>query len=132
MNKKYKFSVIIPIYNAGQYLDDAINSVISQTIGFSNIELILVNDGSTDNSEDICMKYKEKYSNIIYVKQKNKGVSSARNKGLSLATGQYVNFLDADDLVFAVDLSLFKNIPIACSDIYKGTMSINTPDGSCL
>lgn len=98
MNKKYKFSVIIPIYNAGQYLDDAINSVISQTIGFSNIELILVNDGSTDNSEDICMKYKEKYSNIIYVKQKNKGASSARNKGLSLATGQYVNFLDADDL----------------------------------
>lgn len=98
--KKYKFSVVIPIYNVENYLEATIESIINQTIGFEdNIELILINDGSTDNSESICLKYKEKYpNNIIYFKQKNSGVSVARNKGLSLATGELINFFDSDDL----------------------------------
>lgn len=96
---KYKFSVIIPIYNVENYLSEAIESVINQTIGFKdNIQLILINDGSTDNSEKICMQYKQKYpDNIIYVKQENGGVSSARNTGMQYIEGEYVNFLDGDD-----------------------------------
>lgn len=96
---KYKFSVIIPIYNVEEYIEDAIKSVINQSIGFDeNIQLILVNDGSEDKSEKICMFYKQQYpENILYIKQKNKGVSEARNNGLKYAKGKYINFLDADD-----------------------------------
>ena len=68
---KYKFSVIIPIYNVEDYIEETILSVINQSIGFKeNIQLILVNDGSPDDSEKICLKYKEMYpNNIIYIKQ---------------------------------------------------------------
>ena len=114
MNEKYKISVIIPTYNSEQYLKDAIDSVINQTIGFDNIELIIVNDGSNDNTDRICLELKEKYSNIVYVKQKNKGASSARNKGLSLATGEYICFLDADD---AWNVETFKKISELNDDI---------------
>ena len=100
MKKDFKISVIIPIYNVEKYLSEAINSIINQSIGFSdNIQLILVNDGSPDNSEEICLKYKEKYpDNIIYIKQENSGVSEARNNGFKYATGKYINFLDSDDI----------------------------------
>ena len=65
---KYKISVIVPVYKVEQYLEETIESVIHQTIGFKNIQLILVNDGSPDNSEEICLKYKNKYpDNIIYI-----------------------------------------------------------------
>ena len=114
MDKNYKFSVIIPAYNAEQYLKDAIDSVINQTIAFDNIELIIVNDGSNDNSDEICQKLKDKYPNIVYVKQDNKGASNARNKGLSLATGEYVCFLDADD---AWNLETFKKVYEVNDDI---------------
>ena len=100
MSKKFKFSVIIPIYNVEEYLEETIESVVNQSIGFEDsIQLILINDGSPDNSEDICIKYKEKYpENVIYHKQKNAGVSAARNKGIELATGEFTTFLDSDDL----------------------------------
>ncbi len=96
---KYKISVIMPIYNVEQYLEESIKSVINQSIGFEeNIQLILVNDGSIDKSEEICKMYKNMYpDNIIYVKQENQGVSSARNKGLEYVNAKYINFLDADD-----------------------------------
>ena len=99
MKKDYKFSIIVPIYNVGKYLEETIMSVVNQTIGFENIQLILINDGSIDNSEEICLKYQKIYpENIIYYKQKNSGVSAARNKGLELATGELVNFFDGDDI----------------------------------
>lgn len=95
---EFDFSVIIPVYNAARYLEDAIESIIMQTVGFEHIQLILVNDGSTDESEDICLSYKEKYpENVIYCSQPNAGVSVARNHGLLHASGRYINFLDADD-----------------------------------
>ena len=99
MEKKFKFSVIIPVYNVEEYLAETIDSVINQSIGFKdNIQIILVNDGSPDNSEEICLEYKEKYpDNIIYIKQENAGVSAARNNGLNYIQGEYVNFLDSDD-----------------------------------
>lgn len=106
---KFKFSVIIPIYNVEDYLDETINSVINQSIGFKeNIQIILINDGSTDNSEAICLKYSEKYpDNIIYKKQKNSGVSIARNEGIRLAEGKFVTLLDSDDLW---DKNAFKEV----------------------
>lgn len=96
---KYKFSVIIPIYNVESYLEETIESVINQSIGFEeNIEIILVNDGSPDNSEEICIRYRDQYpNNIKYIKQKNAGVSAARNNGIKYANGEYINFLDSDD-----------------------------------
>lgn len=98
--KEFKFSVITPIYMVEEYLEKTIESVVKQTIGFEkNIQLILVNDGSPDNSDIICKKYKEKYpENIIYIEKDNGGVSSARNEGFKYAKGKYVNFLDSDDI----------------------------------
>ena len=115
---KYKFSVIIPIYNVEDYLSEAIESVINQTIGFKeNIQLILINDGSTDNSEAICLKYKQEFpENIVYDKQQNAGVSSARNSGIKYIEGEYVNFLDGDDKwnidVFEKVWQFLKNNPV--------------------
>jgi len=97
--QNYKFSIVTAVYNTEEYLSDAINSVINQSIGFEdNVQLILVNDGSTDRSGEICKTYKKLYpKNIVYIKQRNKGVSSARNRGLKKVKGKYVNFLDSDD-----------------------------------
>ena len=94
----FLFSVIIAIYNAGRYLDDSICSLINQTIGLEKIQIILINDGSTDETEEICLKYQKKYKkNIIYFKIKHSGVSKARNIGMNYANGTFINFLDADD-----------------------------------
>lgn len=90
-------SCIIPCYNVGLYVEEAIKSIIKQTIGFKNIELIIVNDGSTDNTGEIIEKYASKYSNIVYINQKNSGVSESRNNGVKVATGKYLAFLDGDD-----------------------------------
>lgn len=90
-------SVIIPIYNTDKYLDECIQSILNQT--YKNIEIILVNDGSTDDSDKICKRYNEQYQNIIYISQTNKGVSVARNNGLDAATGEYVYFMDSDDKI---------------------------------
>lgn len=100
MKHKYKFSIIIPVYNAEKYLKETIDSVIKQTIGFEeNIQLILINDGSTDNSEQICITYKRKYpDNIVYYKKENEGVSKTRNFGMRYIKGKYVNFFDSDDI----------------------------------
>ena len=110
---EYKFSVVMPVYNAEKYIDDAMESIINQTIGFENIQVILVNDGSTDNSEQICLEYKEKYpENVIYVKQENAGVSAARNNGTKYVKGEYINYLDSDDKwdldVFEKAYNMFK------------------------
>lgn len=98
-NYQFKFSVIIPVYDVEEYLEETVQSVIDQSIGFEkNIQIVLVNDGSPDRSGEICEKYQQKYpENIIYVEQKNAGVSAARNKGMEYVTGEIVNFLDSDD-----------------------------------
>ncbi|MCL2500056.1 MAG: bifunctional glycosyltransferase family 2 protein/CDP-glycerol:glycerophosphate glycerophosphotransferase [Defluviitaleaceae bacterium] len=93
-------SCIIPIYNVEAYLHEAIDSVIAQNIGFEeNVQLILVNDGSWDNSGNICHEYLMKHpNNVVYIEQKNQGVSTARNAGLDIVKGQYISFLDGDDI----------------------------------
>lgn len=96
---KYKVSVIIPIYNSEKYLESTINSVINQTIGFENIELILVDDNSQDSSRDIILNYSKKYDNIKPILlDKNTGAASIpRNKGIKQSTAPYIIFLDSDD-----------------------------------
>lgn len=97
--KQFKFSVIIPVYDVEDYLEETLLSVINQSIGFEkNVQIIMVNDGSPDDSERVCLKYKEMYpDNIVYVKQENAGVSAARNAGMQYIEGEFVNFLDSDD-----------------------------------
>ena len=99
MEYKYRFSVVIPVYHVADYLAETLDSVISQDIGFTeHIQVILVNDGSPDDSESICLSYQKRYPhNIVYVKQENAGVSAARNPGVKYVEGKYVNFLDAED-----------------------------------
>ena len=98
MSYKYDFSIISAIYNCESYLKEAIDSIINQTIGFERIQLILVDDGSEDNSGKICEAYKKKYpNNIVVIHKENGGVSSARNAGLEVAEGEFVNFMDSDD-----------------------------------
>ena len=95
---KYRFSIIMAVYNVEAYLREAIDSIIDQTIGMENVQLILVNDGSKDESGKICDEYSEKYpDNILTIHKENGGVSSARNEGLKHVQGRYVNFLDSDD-----------------------------------
>ena len=102
-----KFSIITAIYNCESYLSQSIESVINQDIGFKdNIQLILVDDGSTDKSKDIALKYKDKFpENIIVLSKQNGGPGSARNMGLDHACGEYVNFLDGDDMLSSDVLS---------------------------
>lgn len=97
MNKD--FSIIITVYNTAEFIDEAIESIINQSVGIERIQLILVNDASTDNSLEICRKWEEKYSqDIIVIDQKtNQGVSAARNAGIKQVVGKYVGFLDSDD-----------------------------------
>lgn len=88
-------SIIIPVYNAEQYLEYSIDSALKQT--YSNIEVILIDDGSVDNSNNICLEFCAKDSRVKYFYQKNSGVSVARNHGLEQAQGDWICFLDADD-----------------------------------
>lgn len=94
----YKISVIVPLYNNEKYLNRCIGSVINQTIGFENIELLLLDDCSTDNTKNIIKEYEHKYDNIkCFYLEKNKGAGLVRNIGLNNATGKYIMFLDSDD-----------------------------------
>ncbi|WPO80103.1 glycosyltransferase family 2 protein [Flavobacterium sp. KACC 22761] len=89
------FSIIIPIYNVEVYLPQCLDSILCQS--FSDYELILVNDGSTDSSLEICQQYQEKFSQIILIEKENGGLSDARNTGLKAAKGDYIIFTDSDD-----------------------------------
>lgn len=108
-----KVSVIIPIYNAEKYIKQCIESLTNQT--YKNIEIILINDGSTDNSKKICDEYRNKDNRVIVIDKENEGVSKTRNKGIELATGEYITFLDADDSInFNYIEELVKNIEDDC------------------
>lgn len=95
--KEDLISIIIPVYNVQNYLCKCIDSIINQT--YKNIEIILVDDGSTDNSGTICDQYKTKDDRISVIHKTNEGLSSARNKGLKNAKGVYVQFIDSDDYI---------------------------------
>ena len=95
--KNPKISVIVPVYNAVQYLETCISSIIGQT--YSKLEIILVDDGSTDGSSEMCDKIAETDPRIIVIHQINGGPSKARNAGIDAASGNYVLFVDSDDYI---------------------------------
>lgn len=123
-NNQFKISVIMPVYNAEKYLKTAINSVINQTIGFENVELIIVNDNSTDNSKNIIKEYADKFENIIAIHlNKNSGLpGKPRNIGINQSSANYIMFLDADDeyLPNAFEL-LYNSITSENSDFVMGS-----------
>jgi glycosyltransferase involved in cell wall biosynthesis len=90
-------SIIIPVYNKEAYIEDCVHSILNQT--FTDFELILVNDGSTDNSGSKCRQLKTEDDRIIVINQSNAGASAARNAGLKAATGRYIGFIDSDDTI---------------------------------
>ncbi|WP_314853272.1 glycosyltransferase family A protein, partial [uncultured Granulicatella sp.] len=90
-------SVIIPVYNVENYLEECLKSVQTQT--YTNIEVILVNDGSTDKSKLICERYCQENSRFLLINQENQGLSAARNKGVEISTGEYIVFVDSDDII---------------------------------
>lgn len=92
-----KISIIVPIYNVEKCVDKCIKSIVEQT--YKNLEIILVDDGSTDNSGALCDEWAEKDDRIIVIHKENEGLSDARNSGLKISTGKYVGFIDGDDWI---------------------------------
>ena len=92
-----KVSVILPVYNVEKYLKECLDSILNQTL--QEIEVICVDDGSTDRSLEILREYEKKDKRVIVLTQENKGAGAARNKGLAIAKGEYLSFLDSDDFL---------------------------------
>jgi glycosyltransferase involved in cell wall biosynthesis len=115
-------SVIIPCYNYGHLIADTIDSVLHQS--YADVEIIVIDDGSTDSTKEVLSHYTAKYSQVKYYKYENAGLGTARNRGLEKVTGQYIQFLDADDLIepekFEVQLRLFEDNPEA--DVVYGSV----------
>lgn len=111
-----KISIIVPVYDVEQFLSRCLESILSQT--FQDFEVILVNDGSTDNSYQICLEYARRDTRVVIIDKENGGLSSARNAGLNVAKGEYIGFVDSDDYI-APDMYdlLYKNIVSYGADI---------------
>ena len=124
-----KISIIMPVYNKEKYLYKSIKSILNQT--YENFELIIVNDGSTDNSSSICHKFEQEDSRIKVIDIENNGVSNARNIGIKNANGQYIQFIDADDYIDKymledlVNLSEKYNTDIIITEIKKVDLKSN-------
>ncbi len=122
-------SVIVPVYNARQYLTQCIESVLNQS--YENIELILVDDGSTDKSSDIYDEYCKRDERVQAVRQQNTGVSGARNKGIDLAKGEYIAFVDSDDELMTDGIKiLVEDANRYNADIVSAVKQIIKEDGS--
>ena len=127
-------SVIVPVYNAEKYLAKCLNSIVNQT--FRDLEIILIDDGSTDSSGNICDQYAQRDARIIVIHQSNRGISAARNIGISRATSDYITFIDSDDYIeldtyevvnytiikYSPDLVLFREKSV---DLKGKTISVN-------
>ena len=116
-----KVSVITPVYNGEKYLEACLKSVVAQSL--DRLEVILVNDGSTDGSGEMMKEYARRYPHFIYVEQKNRGLSEARNTGLQYAHGKYIAFLDGDDLLPKdALLHLYEKAEKTCADMVTGNV----------
>lgn len=126
-------SVVIPCYNYGCFLQETLMSVKSQT--YSDWECIIVNDGSTDNTEEIAIQFTKEDNRFHYLKRENGGLSAARNTGLSIAKGDYIQFLDADDLIhpekFEHQLDIFADSP-ELDICYSNFEFFDSPSGNIL
>lgn len=105
-----EISIIVPVYNVEIYLEKCLNSIIGQS--FTNYEIILVNDGSTDNSGEICDEYCKKDERIRVINKDNGGLSSARNAGIKVAQGEFIGFVDSDDWI---DKDMYKELYMLCT-----------------
>lgn len=124
-------SIIIPVYNVEKYLREALDSVVNQT--YTNLEIIIVNDGSTDNSLNICNEYKDRDDRIRVISVPNGGLGAARNHGLNHATGEYISFLDSDDYCPNNAIELMYNALIDNGvDLTVGNCQIVIDDGQKL
>ena len=129
MKDKYLISVIMPIYNAADYLHGSINSILSQDA--KNYELILINDGSTDNSLPIIKEYEKKYKNVKVISRENKGILKTRIEGVSKAKGKYILFVDADDALAPNALKIYSNyLSEKDYDIIRGNYELITDNGN--
>lgn len=101
-----KVTIVVPVYNTEKYLDECIKSIVNQT--YENIEVILIDDGSKDNSPKICDKWAQKDSRIQVIHKMNEGAGIARNTGISNASGEYICFFDSDDYIepYTIEKSL--------------------------
>lgn len=117
-----KYSVIIPVYNSEKTIKRCIKSITSQER--TDVEIIIVNDGSTDMSENFCKNLQNEHNNIVYIHKENGGVSSARNSGLSIAKGKYVMFVDSDDYVDSNCFEILDNYTKSDADYYQFVFSI--------
>lgn len=93
----YKVSVIIPIYNSEKFISDTLDSLANQIFNIDDMEVLMIDDGSSDSSAEICKKYEKKYTGFKLYQKENGGVSKARNYGIKNAHGKYIMYLDADD-----------------------------------
>ena len=116
--EEIKFSIIVPIYNADRYLKLCLDSIINQT--YKNIEIVLIDDGSTDNSFEICKDYEQRDTRIILVKQDNRGLVYSRKVGIKIATGDYISFVDSDD---TIELDLFSSVVTELKDQYPDVIA---------
>ena len=116
MENKELVSIIVPVYNVKKYLDNCLESIINQT--YKSLEIILVDDGSTDGSSEICDNYRLKDNRIVVIHKQNGGLSSAKNAGLEVCKGNYISFVDSDDYVDSNFIEeLYNNIQNTNSDI---------------
>lgn len=131
---KYKLSVIVPVYMVEKYVAKCIDSIINQS--YTNLEIILVDDGSKDNSGRICDDYKEKDDRIIVIHKDNGGLSSARNIGIENATGQLITFVDSDDYIkcnmydMMIDCLCKNNLDVICCNYESDSTSKNEKNES--
>ena len=131
MEMRPLISVIVPIYNVQKYLEKCIESIINQT--YSNLEIILVNDGSPDESREICDKYEKKDSRIILINKKNGGLSSARNAGLKIAKGELVVCVDSDDWINEKMIeTLYSNLEKYDADLSVCSFEIKDESGNAI
>ncbi|OEK08592.1 hypothetical protein A8C32_03845 [Flavivirga aquatica] len=110
-----RLSIIVPVFNVEKYISGCIDSLINQNLGTHNYEILIINDGSKDNSISIANSYAKKYKNVLVYSQENQGVGAARNKGVKLAKGDYIYFIDPDDYLAS---NVLKTI-LDCADWHK-------------
>ena len=114
-----KVSIVIPVYNVEKYIERCLKSILNQTL--DSIEVIVIDDGSTDNSGKICDEFSTKYKNVKTFHKRNGGVSSARNLGISIAKGEYIGFVDPDDFIH---VNMYK-------ELYENAKKVNSDIAIC-
>lgn len=137
MNESIKLTIAVPVYNVSKYLNRCLNSLIDQQ--YDSKEILIINDGSTDDSLEICKNYEEKYSYIRVINQENKGLAYVRNRCIQEAKGEYISFIDSDDFVLpdlyqnCMDIIEKNNVDILCygvENIYDDEVDLDNVKNS--